>query len=69
MGNVLGGGVVEAARARVRCSWVKFKKLPFILSPWCIISYKLQDYIDHGTETRAMKLRICIVWREQSVRR
>ena len=27
-----GGGVVEAARARVRCAWAKFKKLFPILT-------------------------------------
>ena len=27
-----GGGVVEAARARVRCAWAKFKELSPILT-------------------------------------
>ena len=37
LGDALGsgGGVVEAARARVRCAWAKFKELsPFSLSPF-----------------------------------
>ena len=39
-----GGGVVEAARARVRCAWVKFKELsPIFDCAWCIISYQRKD--------------------------
>ena len=40
-----GGGVVEAARARVRCAWAKFKELSPILTTgaWCIISYQRKD--------------------------
>ena len=50
LGDTLGagGGVGEAARARVRCAWAKFKELSPILtliiltsdSPWCIILHK-----------------------------
>ena len=34
LGDTLGsgGGVVEAARARVRCAWAKFKELSSILT-------------------------------------
>ena len=34
----VGGGVEEAARARVRCAWAKFKELSHNPnSLWCII--------------------------------
>ena len=40
LGDTLGsgGGVVEAARARVRCAWAKFKELsPYFDCAWCIV--------------------------------
>ena len=45
LGDTLGsvGGVVEAARARVRCAWAKFKELSPILTvrgASCIADYK-----------------------------
>ena len=41
-----GGGVVEAARARVRCAWAKFKELsPILTDAWCIVSYQRKDHI------------------------
>ena len=41
LGNTLGagGGVEEAARARVRCAWAKFKELSLILG--CITPHKV----------------------------
>ena len=45
LGDTLGsgGGVVEAARARVRCAWAKFKEFSPILTAWCIVSYQRKD--------------------------
>ena len=45
LGDTLGfgRGVVEAARARVRCAWAKFKVLSLILTAWGIISYQRKD--------------------------
>ena len=46
LGDTLGsgGGVVEAARARVRCAWAKFKELsPILTVRWCIVSYQRKD--------------------------
>ena len=65
LGSTLGagGGVEEAARARVRCAWVKFKELSPILTAWsasyCIKGkmYKacVQSALTYGTETWGMK--------------
>ena len=39
-----GGRVKEAAMARVRCAWAKFKELSLILTAmWCIIPHKGKD--------------------------
>ena len=39
-----GGGVGEAARARVRCAWAKFKELfSYFDCAWCIVSYQRKD--------------------------
>ena len=65
LGNTLGagGGVEEAARARVRCAWVKFKELSPILTARGA-SYRIkrkiykacvQSVLKYGTETWAMK--------------
>ena len=65
LGDTLGsgGGVVEAARARVRCAWAKFKELSPILTV-CGASYRIkgriysacvQSVLIYGTETWAMK--------------
>ena len=58
-----GGGVEEAAKARVRCAWAKFKELSPILTAWgasyCIKGkiYKacVQSVLTYGTETWVMK--------------
>ena len=65
LGDTLGagGGVEEAARARVRCAWAKFKELSPILTAWGA-SYRIkgkiymacvQSALTYGTETWAMK--------------
>ena len=65
LGDTLGagGGVEEAARARVRCAWAKFKELSPILTARGA-SYRIKgkiykDYVQsaliYGTETWAMK--------------
>ena len=46
LGDTLGsgGGVVEAARARVRCAWAKFKELsPILTVRGGIVSYQRKD--------------------------
>ena len=53
LGDTLGsgGGVVEVARARVRCAWAKFEELSPILTVrgasvvdwWCIVWYQRKD--------------------------
>ena len=56
-------GVVEAARARVRCAWAKFKELSPILTvrgasyriKGRIYSACVQSVLIYGTETWAMK--------------
>ena len=63
-GDTLGGGSVEeAARARVRCAWAKFKKLSPILTAQGA-SYRIKrkiyktcvsSVLTYGTETWAMK--------------
>ena len=65
LGNTLGvGGVEEAARARVRCAWAKFKELPPTLTAR-VASYRIerkiykacvQSVLTYGTETWAMKV-------------
>ena len=58
-----GGGVVEVARARVRCAWAKFKELSLILTvrgasyriKGRIYSACVQSVLIYGTETWAMK--------------
>ena len=63
---VAGGGVDEAARARVRCAWAKFKELSPILTARgaSYYSYRMkgkifrpcvQSLLTYGTETWAMK--------------
>ena len=61
----------EAARARVRCAWAKFKELSPILTARGA-SYRIkgklykacvQSALTYGTETWAMKKANCIVWR------
>ena len=65
LGDILGagGGVEEAARARVRCAWAKFKELSPILTALGA-SYRIkgkiyracvQSVLTYGTETWAMK--------------
>ena len=65
LGDILGagGGVEEAARARVRCAWAKFKELSPILTARGA-SYRIkgkiykacvQSALTYGTETWAMK--------------
>ena len=65
LGDTLGagGGVEEAARARVRCAWAKFRELFPILTARGA-SYRIkgkiykacvQSALTYGTETRAMK--------------
>ena len=61
----VGGGVEEAARARVRCAWAKFKELSLILrARGQGASYRIkgkiykacvQSALTYGTETWAMK--------------
>ena len=61
LGDTLGagGGVEEAARARVRCAWAEFKKLSPILTArsasYCVKGkiYKacVQSALTYGTET------------------
>ena len=65
LGDTLGagGGVDEAARARVRCAWAKFKELSPILTArgashrmkGKIFSACVQSVLIYGTETWAMK--------------
>ena len=65
LGDTLGsgGGVGEAARARVRCAWAKFKELSPILTvrgasyriKGRIYSACVQSVLIYGTETWAMK--------------
>ena len=65
LGDTLGsgGGVVEAARARVRCAWAKFKELSPILTvrgasyhiKGRIYSACVQSVLIYETETWAMK--------------
>ena len=68
LGDTLGcgGGVVEAARARVRCAWAKFEELSPILTVrgasyhvkgriYRIYSVCVQRILIYGTETWAMK--------------
>ena len=65
LGDTLGsgGGVVEVARARVRCAWTKFKELSPILTmrgasyriKGRIYSACVQSVLIYGTETWAMK--------------
>ena len=65
LGDTLGsgGGVVEAARVRVRCAWAKFKELSPILTvrgasyriKGRIYSACVQSVLIYGTETWAMK--------------
>ena len=60
---VSGGGVVEAAKAKVRCAWAKFKELSPILTVrdalYCIkgriYSACVQSVLIYGTQTWAMK--------------
>ena len=65
LGDTLGagGGVEEAARARVRCAWAKFKELSPILTARGA-SYRIkgkiykacvQSVLTYGTETWVMK--------------
>ena len=65
LGDTLGvrGGVEEAARARVRCTWAKFKELSPILTARGA-SYRIkrkihkacvQSVLTYATETRVMK--------------
>ena len=66
----------EAARARVRCAWVKIKELSSILTArgasyhikGKIYKACVQCVLTYGTETWAMKianLQICKDWRER----
>ena len=65
LGDTLGagGGVDEAARARVRCAWAKFKELSPILTArgashcmrWKIFRARVQSVLIYGTETWAKK--------------
>ena len=65
LGDILGSGgsVVEAARARVRCAWAKFKELSPILTvrgasyriKGRIYSACVQSVLIYETETWAMK--------------
>ena len=58
-----GGGVEEAARARVRCAWAKFKELtPILTACGALYSIKGKIYracgqrvLTYGSETWAMK--------------
>ena len=66
LGDTLGagGGVEEAARARVRCAWAKFKELSPILTARGASNhikgkiYKacVQSVLTYGTETWVMKI-------------
>ena len=65
LGDTLGaGGGVEAARARVRCAWAKFKELSPILTArgasyhikGKIYKACVQSVLKYGTETWAMKI-------------
>ena len=63
LGDTLGagGGVEEAARARVRCAWAKFHELSPILTASYHIKEKIyracvQSVMTYGTETWAMKV-------------
>ena len=66
LGDTLGagGGVEEAARARVRCAWAKFKELSPILTARSasyhikgkIYKACVQSVLTYGTETWAMKI-------------
>ena len=64
LGDTLGsgGGVVEVARARVRCAWAKFKLFPILTVRGAsyrikgrIYSACVQSFLIHRTETWAMK--------------
>ena len=65
LGDTLGagGGADEAARARVRCAWAKFKKLSPILTALGasyhmkgkIFRASVQSVLTYGTETWAIK--------------
>ena len=63
LGDTLGsgGGVVEAARAWVRCAWAKFKELSPILTVHRIVSKEgsivlvSRVFLIYGTETWAIK--------------
>ena len=63
LGDTLGAGVDEAARARVRCSWAKFKELSPNLTAHGASYYMnlkickacVQSVLTNGTETWAMK--------------
>ena len=60
LGDTLGArkGVEEAARARVRCAWAKFKELSPILTAWDasdhikgkIYKAYVQSVLTYGTE-------------------
>ena len=58
-----GGGVKEAARARVRCAWAKFKESSSILTAQGASNHIkgkiymacVQSVLTYGTETWAMK--------------
>ena len=66
LGDTLGagGGIEEAARARVRCAWAKFKELSPILTArgasyhikGKIYKACVQSVLTYGTETWAMKI-------------
>ena len=66
LGDTLGagGGVEEAARARVRCAWAKFKEISPILTARSasyhmkgkIYKACVQSVLTYGTETWAMKI-------------
>ena len=70
------GSAGEAARARVRCAWAKFKELFSILmahgASYHIkgVMYRacVQSVLTYGTETWSMKAEnLHIYWSEQSV--
>ena len=66
LGDTLGagGGAEEAARARVRCAWVKFKELsPILTARDALYRIKgkiyracVQSILTYGTETWEMKI-------------
>ena len=65
---------MEAARARMRCAWAKFKELSPILTvrgasyiKGRIYSACVQSVLIYGTETWAMKADDLKVWRGQNV--